>query len=97
MPLSWLPNLVSKKNDEKKQITYSLILEVLDCNAGPGGAAAMSMTIAKADVQQAPGAGWSLDGGVYKKTVQASTTNTAMGTTANVKELVMTHTVNSGG
>jgi len=71
--------------------------EVLDCNAGPGGAAAMSMTIAKADVQQAPGAGWSLDGGVYKKTVQASTTNTAMGTTANVKELVMTHTVNSGG
>ena len=56
----------------------------------------MSMTIAEGDVQQAPD-GWTLAGGVYSKTVAASTTNTAMGDTPNVKELVMTHTVSSGG
>ena len=56
----------------------------------------MSMTIAEINVQQAP-SGWTLAGGAYSKTVAASTTNTAMGTTPNVKELVMTETVNSGG
>ena len=56
----------------------------------------MSMTIAEGDVQQAPD-GWTLAGGVYSKTVAASATNTAMGTTPNVKELVMTEMVSSGG
>jgi len=69
---------------------------VTNCNAGQDGAAAMSMTIAEGDVQQAPD-GWTLAGGVYSKTVAASTDNTSMGTTPNVKELVMTHTVSSGG
>ena len=53
----------------------------------------MSMTIAEGDVQQAPD-GWTLAGGVYSKTVAASTTNTAMD---NSNNLVMTHTVSSDG
>jgi len=70
--------------------------QVIDCNAGTGGAAAMSMTIAEADVQQAPGTGWKLANGVYSKTAPASTTNTAMAKDGS-KNLVMTETVNSGG
>jgi len=71
--------------------------KVIDCNAGTGGAAAMSMTIAESDVQQAP-TGWAgPTNGVYSKIAPATTTNTAMGTTAGKKELVMTETVNSGG
>ena len=66
---------------------------VTDCNAGNGGAAAMAMTIDEADVQQAPD-GWTLSGGVYSKTVAASTTNTAMAAGNN---LLMTHQITSGG
>ena len=55
----------------------------------------MAMTIAESDVQQAP-AGWALSGGVYSYTVPASTTNTAMAVDGT-KNLVMTHTVASGG
>ena len=66
---------------------------VTDCNAGNGGAAAMAMTIDSADVQQAP-VGWALAGGVYSKTVAASTTNTAMAAGNN---LLMTHQISSGG
>jgi len=66
---------------------------VTNCNAGNGGAAAMSMTIEKSDVQQAP-TGWTLVGTQYQKTVDADTSNTAMGANNN---LVMTHQISSGG
>jgi len=68
---------------------------VTNCNAGTGGKAAMSMTIAESDVQQAPD-GWTLNGGVYSKTVDASPSNTAMAADSS-NNLVMTHTVASGG
>jgi len=66
---------------------------VTNCNAGKDGAAAMTMTIDEADVQQAP-VGWGKNGSVYSKTVAASTGNTAMGAGNN---LVMTQTITSGG
>jgi len=70
--------------------------KVENCNAGTGGKAAMSMTILESDVQQAP-PGWTLNGGVYSKTVDASPSNTAMSTVPGKNELVMTHIVASGG
>ena len=55
----------------------------------------MSMTIAESDVQQAP-TGWAKANGMYSKTVDASTDNTAMADDSS-NNLVMTHTVSSDG
>ena len=57
----------------------------------------MSMTIAESDVQQSPGADWSLANGVYAKTVDASTDNTVEEGAGVARQLVMSHEVNSGG
>jgi len=67
---------------------------VINCNAGKGGTAAMSMTILETDVQQAP-TDFTLNAGVYSHTVYATPGNTSMNTKTNA--LVLTHSVASGG
>jgi len=75
-------------------------VHVTNCNAGTGGAAAMSMEIDAVDVQRdLSGDGWALNQAKTKwnKTVPASAANTSETGTGDAKKLVFTHSVDSEG
>jgi hypothetical protein len=75
-------------------------VHVTGCNAGTGGAAAMSMEIDAVDVQRdLKGDGWTLNQAKTKwnKTVPASAANTVETGTGDAKQLVFTHKVDSAG